>query len=198
MAFFKTKEEKRIEEEMEREEQMQAFNDQINELKKKREEYAKIAAEAEINEEPEIYKTAANNILELNDIISSLIQTKANFDLINASNSISISIATAVNALDKMANNSKNMPNLKKIQKVNTKVTKYMRQIKISNQAMSRMMNKSNPANKARSDSEIASIKPLIDAQRAKLNKQSLPKTNVNSSAMDLSAEIEAEKNKLI
>ena len=198
MAFFKTKEEKRIEEEMEREEQMQAFNDQINELKKKREEYAKIAAEAEINEEPEIYKTAANNILELNDIISSLIQTKANFDLINASNSISISIATAVNALDKMANNSKNMPNLKKIQKVNTKVTKYMRQIKISNISMSRMMNKSNPANKARSDSEIASIKPLIDAQRAKLNKQSLPKTNVNSSAMDLSAEIEAEKNKLI
>lgn len=198
MAFFKTKEEKRIEEEMEREEQMQAFNDQINELKKKREEYAKIAAEAEINEEPAIYDTAANNILELNDIISSLIQTKANFDLINVSNSISISIATAVNALDKMANNSKNMPNLKKIQKVNTKVTKYMRQIKISNKAMSGMMNKSNPANKARSDSEIASIKPLIDAQRAKLNKQSLPKTNVNSSAMDLSAEIEAEKNKLI
>ena len=49
MAFFKTKEEKRIEEEMAREEQMQVFNEQINELKKKREEYANIAAEAEIN-----------------------------------------------------------------------------------------------------------------------------------------------------
>lgn len=35
MAFFKTKEEKRIEQEMAREEQMQIFSDQINELKRK-------------------------------------------------------------------------------------------------------------------------------------------------------------------
>ena len=41
MAFFKTKQEKEIEAQMEREEQMQVFSEQIEELKKKREEYAK-------------------------------------------------------------------------------------------------------------------------------------------------------------
>ena len=46
MAFFKTKQEKEIIAKMEREEQMETFNEQINELKSKRQEYAKIAAEA--------------------------------------------------------------------------------------------------------------------------------------------------------
>ena len=39
MAFFKTKQEKEIIAKMEREEQMEAFNEQINELKSKRQEY---------------------------------------------------------------------------------------------------------------------------------------------------------------
>lgn len=196
MAFFKTKEEKRIEEEMAREEQMQVFNEQINELKKKREEYANIAAEAEINGDQKTYEVALNNLVELNDVISSLIQTKANFDIINVSNSIATNMAMAVNALNVMANGKKNMPNLRKIQKVNAKVNSYMRQIKISNKAMSSMMRTSNPANKARSQSELDSVKPMIDAARAKYAKQSMPKSN--TSAMDLSAEIEAEKNKMI
>ena len=49
MAFFKTKQEKEIMAQMERDEQLEVFNDQIKTLKAKREEYATIAAEAEIN-----------------------------------------------------------------------------------------------------------------------------------------------------
>lgn len=194
MAFFKTKEEKRIEQEMAREEQMQVFTEQINELKKKREEYAAIAAEAEVNGDQGTYEVAVNNLVELNDVISSLMQTKANFDVINVSNSIAVNMAMAVNALSNMASGANKMPNLRKIQKVNVKVAKYMRQIKVSNKAMGSMMKNTNPANKARSQSELASVQPMIDAARSKITTQSMPK----SSAMDLSAEIEAEKNKII
>ena len=193
MAFFKTKQEKQIIAQMERDEQMEVFNNQINELKTKREEYAKIAAEAEINNDEGTYNIAVNNLIELNDVISSLIQTKANFDIINVSNSIAVNMAMAVNALSNMASGENKMPNLKKVQKVNVKVAKYMRQIKISNKAMSNMMKTTNPANKARSDSEIASVKPMIDAYRAKLTNVSMPTNN-----LDLSAEIEAEKNRII
>lgn len=190
MAFFKTKEEKRIIEQMEREEQMQVFNEQIAELKKKREEYAKIAAEAEINSDLGTYDVAVNNLIELNDVISSLMQTKANFDIINVSNSIAVNMAMAVNALSNMASGSKKMPNLRKIQKVNVKVAKYMRQIRISNKAMGNMMNNTNPANHAHTQEEIDSVRPMIDAARAKMNHQTLPV----SSSIDLSAEIDAAR----
>lgn len=190
MAFFKTKEEKRIIEQMEREEQMQVFNEQIAELKKKREEYAKIAAEAEINSDLGTYDVAVNNLIELNDVISSLMQTKANFDIINVSNSIAVNMAMAVNALSNMASGSKKMPNLRKIQKVNVKVAKYMRQIRISNKAMGNMMNNTNPANHAHTQEEIDSVRPMIDAARAKMNHQTLPV----SSNIDLSAEIDAAR----
>lgn len=192
MAFFKTKEEKRIEQEMAREEQMQIFSDQINELKKKREEYANVAAEAEMNGDTGTYDVAVNNLIELNDVISSLMQTKANFDIISISNSIAMNMAMAVNALSNMASGTNKMPNLRKIQKVNVKVARYMREIKISNKAMSSMMSRTNPANKARTAEEIASIKPMIDAARAKITHQETPA----NSALDLSAEIEQVKKK--
>ena len=194
MAFFKTKQEKQIMAQMERDEQLQVFNDQIAELKAKREEYAKIAAEAEVNGDQGTYDVALNNLVELNYVISSLMQTKANFDIINVSNSIAINMAMAVNALSNMASESNKMPNLRKIQKVNIKVAKYMRNIKISNKAMASMMKRTNPANKSRTAEEIESVKPLIDAQRAKITGVAMPTT----SALDLSAEIEAEKNKII
>lgn len=193
MAFFKTKQEKQIMAQMERDEQMEVFNNQINELKTKREEYAKIAAEAEVNNDEGTYNIAVNNLIELNDVISSLMQTKANFDIINVSNSIAVNMAMAVNALSNMASGENKMPNLKKVQKVNVKVAKYMKQIKISNKAMSNMMKTTNPANRARSDAEIASVKPMIDAYRAKLTNVSMPTNN-----LDLSAEIEAERNRII
>jgi hypothetical protein len=193
MAFFKTKQEKQIMAQMERDEQMEVFNNQINELKTKREEYAKIAAEAEVNNDEGTYNIAVNNLIELNDVISSLMQTKANFDIINVSNSIAVNMAMAVNALSNMASGENKMPNLKKVQKVNVKVAKYMKQIKISNKAMSNMMKSTNPANRARSDAEIASVKPMIDAYRAKLTNVSMPTNN-----LDLSAEIEAERNRII
>ena len=194
MAFFKSKQEKEIIAQMERDEQMQVFNDQINELKNKREEYAKIAAEAEINGDTGTYDVAINALIELNDVISSLMQTKANFDIINVSNSIAVNMAMAMNALDKMANGKAKMPDIRKIQKANVKINKYMRNIKISQKAMSSAMKSSNPANKARSEAEIAAVRPMIDAARAKMGGVSMPRT----SGLDLAAEIEAEKNRII
>lgn len=193
MAFFKTKQEKEIEAQMEREEQMQVFSEQIEELKKKREEYAKIAAEAEVNGDAGTYDIAVNALIDLNDSISGLIQTKANFDIINVSNSIATSMAMAMNALDKMAGSKANLPDIRRIQKANAKIAKYMKNVKISQKAMASAMKRSNPANRVRSDAEVAAVRPMIDAARAKM-------TGVVPSAagIDLSAEIEAEKNKII
>ena len=175
MGFFKTRQEREIIAQMERDEQLQIFNDQIKELKVKREEYANIAAEAEINGDMATYEVACNALIELNEIISSLMQTKANFDIINVSNSIAITMATAMNALDKMAGNKANLPNIRKIQRANAKVQKYMRSIKISNKAMVGVMRSSNPANKARSTAEMDAIRPMIDAARAKMTGKPLP-----------------------
>ena len=199
MAFFKSRQEKEIEEQMRRDEQLELFNEQINIMKSKREEYALIAAEAEVNGDKGTYDSACNNIIELTNVLSSLLQTKANFDLINVSNSIATSMATAMNALDQMAGKAK-LPNIKKMQKANAKVVKYMREVKIANKAMSSSMKMSNPANHSRTPQEIEAIRPMIDAARAKL----APKVSTGaqsistSSSFDLSKEIEAEKNKLI
>ena len=194
MAFFKTKQEKEIEAQMEREEQMQVFSEQIEELKKKREEYAKIAAEAEINGDAGTYDIAVNALIDLNDSISGLIQTKANFDIINVSNSIATSMAMAMNALDKMAGSKANLPDIRRIQKANAKIAKYMKNVKISQKAMASAMKRSNPANKVRSDAEVAAVRPMIDAARAKMTGVEMP----SAAGIDLSAEIEAEKNKII
>ena len=193
MALFKSKAEKEIEAQMMRDEQMEVFNEQINTLKVKREEYAKIAAEAEVNGDDAVYETACNALIELNNVISSLVQTKANFDIINVSNSIATSMTSAMRALEIMASGKANTPDIRKIQKANAKVAKYMRQIKISNKAMAGAMKSSNPANRARSDAEIAAVRPMIDAARAKMG-VSMPTT----AGIDISAEIEAEKNRTI
>ena len=194
MAFFKTKQEKEIEAQMEREEQMQVFSEQIEELKKKREEYAKIAAEAEVNGDAGTYDIAVNALIDLNDSISGLIQTKANFDIINVSNSIATSMAMAMNALDKMAGSKANLPDIRKIQKANAKIAKYMKNVKISQKAMAGAMKRSNPANRVRSDAEVAAVRPMIDAARAKMTGVEMP----SAAGIDLSAEIEAEKNRII
>ena len=194
MAFFKTKQEKEIMAQMERDEQLEVFNDQIKTLKAKREEYATIAAEAEINGDTGTYEVACNALVELNDVISSLMQTKANFDIINVSNSIAVSMATAMNALDAMAGNKAHLPDIRKIQKANAKVQKYMRNIKISNKAMTNAMRTSNPANKARSSAEMDAVRPMIDAARAKLTGTAMP----TAGDIDISAEINAEKNRII
>jgi hypothetical protein len=196
MAFFKTKQEKEIIAQMERDEQLEVFNEQIKTLKAKREEYATIAAEAELNNDAATYDVACNAMLELNEVISSLMQTKANFDIINVSNSIATTMATAMNALDVMAGNKANLPDIRKIQRTNAKVQKYMRNIKISNKAMTSAMRSSNPANKTRSAAEMDSIRPMIDAARAKMTTASTPRTTASN--LDISAEIESEKNRLI
>jgi hypothetical protein len=196
MAFFKTKQEKEIIAQMERDEQLEVFNEQIKTLKAKREEYATIAAEAELNNDAATYDVACNAMLELNEVISSLMQTKANFDIINVSNSIATTMTTAMNALDIMAGNKTNLPDIRKIQRTNAKVQKYMRNIKISNKAMTSAMRSSNPANKTRSAAEMDSIRPMIDAARAKMTTASTPRTTASN--LDISAEIESEKNRLI
>ena len=194
MAFFKTKQEKEIMAQMERDEQLEVFNDQIKTLKAKREEYATIAAEAEINGDTGTYEVACNALVELNDVISSLMQTKANFDIINVSNSIAVSMATAMNALDAMAGNKAHLPDIRKIQKANAKVAKYMRSIKISQKAMAGAMRTSNPANKARSSAEMDAVRPMIDAARAKITGTAMP----TAGDIDISAEINAEKSRFI
>ena len=198
MAFFRSKQEREIMAQMERDEQLQVFNDQIKELKAKREEYAMIAAEAEINGDAGTYEVACNAMLELNEVISSLMQTKANFDIINISNSISATMATAINALDVMAGNKANTPDIRKIQRTNAKVQKYMRNIKVSNKAMVNAMRTSNPANKTRTAAEMDSIKPMIDAARAKMTTTTIPSSASVASNLDIGAEIENEKNRLI
>lgn len=198
MAFFKSKQEREIMAQMERDEQLQIFNDQIKELKAKREEYATIAAEAEINGDTGTYEVACNAMIELNEVISSLMQTKANFDIINVSNSISTTMATAINALDIMASGKANTPDIRKIQRANAKIQKYMRSIKVSNRAMATAMRTSNPANKPRTAAEMESIRPMIDAARAKMTTTSMPSYTSIANDLDISAEIENEKNRLI
>ena len=194
MNIFRTKQERDIMAQMEREEQLEVFNEQIKTLKAKREEYANIAAEAEVNGDAGTYEVACNAMIELNEVVSSLTQTKTNFDIINISNSIAVSMSAAMNALDVMAGNKANLPNIRQIQRTNAKVQKYMRNIKISNKAMVGAMKSSNPANKARTSAEIDAIRPMIDAARAKMSGSSMPKV----SNIDISAEINAEKNRTI
>lgn len=196
MAFFKSKEEKEILAQMEREEQLEVFNEQIKTLKAKREEYASIAAEAEINNDTATYEVACNAMLELGEVISSLMQTKANFDIINVSNSIATTMSTAMKALDVMAGSKASTPDIRQIQKTNAKVQKYMRGIKVSNKAMANAMRTSNPANKQRTAAEMDSIRPMIDAARARMTTASTPAAHASS--LDISAEIESEKNRLI
>ena len=207
MSFFKTKVEKEMMQQMPKEEQMQVFNDRINELKAKRQEYAKIAAEAEVNGDSATYDVAVNALIELNDVISGLMQTKSNFDIINVSNSIATSMAMAVNALDSMASGKKAMPNLRKIQKTSLKVKNYMKQITFSQKAMGRMMNTTNPANKSRTTEEIGSVRPMIDAEISRLvgtsaaglsGGKAAQASTSSASNLDLSSEILAEKNRII
>lgn len=194
MGFFKSKAEKEIQAQMERDEQMQVFADQINELKKKREEYATIAAEAEDNGDTATYDVAIGALIQLNDVISGLMQAKANFDIINVSNAIAINLATAVNALDRMADGKSQMPDIRKIQRANVKIAKYMRSLQISQKAMSNTLRTSNPANRARSQAEIDAVRPMVDAARARITGVNMP----SASDIDISAEINAERNRII
>lgn len=197
MAFFKTKQEREIMAQMERDEQLQVFNDQIAELKNKRDEYAHIAAEAELNGDTGTYDVAVGALVELNEVISSLMQTKANFDIINVSNSIAVSMASAMNALTVMAGNKVNLPNIRKIQKANAKLAQYMRNIKISSKAMSGAMRSASPASRTRSTADIDAVRPMIDAARSKMTATPMPSASITSD-LDISAEIEAERKKLM
>ena len=197
MGWFsrKSKEEKEFEAQMQRDEQIEIFNESINSLKAKREEFAKIAAEAEVNGDIGTFDIACNALIDLNDNISCLTQTKANFEIMNISNSITGHLVSAMKALDNMANNGVNLPNIAEIQKTNLKVAKYMKKVTWSKNLLSKSMKTTNPANKTRTSEEIASIRPMIDAARSKMTISGIPQ--VNASNLDISADIEKAKNKI-
>ena len=67
-----------------------------------------------------------------------------------------------------------------------------MKETRVAQKAMSGAMKRSNPANKTRTAEELASVRPLIELERAKL----LP--SVGDFSVDLAKEIENEKNKII
>lgn len=140
MRFFKTKKEKQIIAQMERDEQMDIFNNHIDALKSKREKYARIASEAESIHDVSAYNNAVSNLIELNEIITSLLHAKADFDIINVSNDVSTHMEMAMNALSNMAPGDNRMPNFRKVKKTNFKVAKYMKQIKLSNKVMSNLI----------------------------------------------------------
>lgn len=205
MGLFMSKIEREMMEEMKREEQLQVFNEKINELKTKRQEYAKIAAEAEINGDRGTYDVAVNALIELNNIISNLMQTKANFDIINVSNSIASTMSTAINALEVMSNTKRTTLDLRKIQKISLKVKNYMKRINISQKAMGRMMATSNPANVARSSEEVSAVRPMIDAEISRLVGGSVTGLGTTATTQqatndefDLTNEILAQKNNTI
>lgn len=200
--FGRTREEKRIEAEMKREESLQMFSDRIASMKAKREEYAKLAAEAEISGDEDTKNTAINALCALNDMISSLQQTKNNFDIINLTNAVAVDMSVASQLLYDMANTKAQIPDIRKVQKTSAKLSSYMRKVQISQKAVGNMLKMSNPANKARSEAEIASVRPMIDAAKDKiLNTSGLStaKTASSTSEIDsLLSEIDAEKNKII
>ena len=190
---------KEIEQENRRDEALQLFNDQLDGLKQKRQEYARIAAEAELNGDATTYDVAVNSLIELNDVVKSLMQTKASFDLVSISNSIATSMAMAVNALDSMTNEKCNLPNLKKIQRTSAKTKNYLKQISLSQQMMGRIMNVSKPVGRSRSEDELASVRPMIEAERSRISGVSTGQSAQCATIdFDLSKEINAEKNKLI
>jgi hypothetical protein len=192
MAFFKSKVEKEIMSKMEKEEQMEQFNSMIVELKNKRLELAKKAAEAEINGDENNYQIAESAIIDVSENLSLIEQTKTNFDIINLSNACGICMATAMNVLDRMSNSKLKLPNLRKIQKAQLRLNKYMKNMKVSQKAIGSALTRTNPANKSRSPEEIASIRPLIDSEKSKIL------SKMPGSSFDLAQEIANERSKII
>ena len=199
---FKTREEKRIEAEMKREEQLRSFNERIESLKAKREECARLAAEAELNGDDATRDTAINGLCSLNDMISSLQQAKSNYDMINITNAIAVDMSVAASLLGEMAAGKNEIPNLRKVRKTSVKLSSYMRRVQISQKAMGNMLRTSNPANHVRSQEEIASVRPMIDAARDKIiSQKGLPTTGgavATTEIDDLMKQINVDKNKII
>lgn len=191
MAFFKSKIEKDIVSKMEKEEQIEQFNSLITELKNKRIELAKVAAEAEVNGDLPNYQIAEGAIIDVSENLSLIEQTKTNFDIINLSNACGVCMATAMNVLDKISNSKLQLPNLRKIQKAQMRLNKYMKNMKISQKAIGGALNRTNPANKSRSVEEIASIRPLIESEKSKIL------SKMPGSSFDLAQEIASERSKI-
>ena len=191
MAFFKSKYEKEILSKLEKEEQMNQFNSVIAELKNKKNELIKTAAEAELNGDGQNAKTAKAAAFSLGQNLTMIEQTKTNFDIINLSNACGVCMATAMNVLDKMADSKYQLPNLGKIQKTQLKLNKYMRNMETSRKAIGMALNNSNPANVSISDEDLDSIQPLVDAKKTEIL------SRMPGSSLDLAQESAGERSKI-
>ena len=192
----KTSIQKEIERQEKHEEAIQTFQDQIANLEASRAKYAEMAAKAELNGDEATYQLVCSNMLELNDLISSVNQAYANYDIITTMNAVGQSMVGAMNALGAMADNKANLPNIRNIEKVNAKIDAYMKKVKVNNKTITQMMKRANPASKTRTPEELASIRPMIDAARSKMVLESTPRIPTNG--FDLGAEIESERQKLV
>ena len=192
----KTSIQKEIERQEKHEEAIQMFKDQIANLEASRAKYAEMAAKAELNGDEDTYQLVCGSMLELNDMISSVNQAYANYDIITTMNAVGQAMVGAMNALGSMADNKANLPDLRNIQKVNSKIDAYMSKVKVNNKTISAMMKRANPGSKTRTPEELASIRPMIDAARSKIVLESTPR--VPTGGFDLGAEIESERQKLV
>ena len=192
----KSEVQKEIERQEKHEEAIQTFQDQIANLEASRAKYAEMAAKAELNGDDATYQLVCSNMLELNDLISSVNQAYANYDIITTMNAVGQSMVGAMNALGAMADNKANLPNIRNIEKVNAKIDAYMKKVKVNNKTITQMMKRANPASKTRTPEELASIRPMIDAARSKMVLESTPRIPTNG--FDLGAEIESERQKLV
>ena len=192
----KSEVQKEIERQEKHEEAIQTFQDQIANLEASRAKYAEMAAKAELNGDEATYQLVCSNMLELNDLISSVNQAYANYDIITTMNAVGQSMVGAMNALGAMADNKANLPNIRNIEKVNAKIDAYMKKVKVNNKTITQMMKRANPASKTRTPEELASIRPMIDAARSKMVLESTPRIPTNG--FDLGAEIESERQKLV
>ena len=160
---------KEIELQMQQEETIGKFEEQIRALEVKKQELIKLAAQAEINGDEASYQLAEDNILYYQDSITILRQSKMNFDIIALTGDMTLVMNSAFAAMDKMASGGVKVPNYRKILKTRAKLGRYMKHAAHGQKMMRGMMKSSNPATRtSRTQEERDSVKAMVAAERAK------------------------------
>ena len=200
MGFFSDLFKDKTMREMEQEERQAAalenLQENITTLTNMRNEYAELAAQAELEGDTASYEMICSQILDLMDNISFVRQTYTNYKSMVIQNTVSQAMVSAVNSLAIMSNNKANMPDVRALQKMQNKINGYMKNVRLTNKSIGRIMKNSNPAVKPRTAEELASVRPMIDAARSKMVLDSTPRIPTNN--FDLTAEIESAKNNLV
>jgi len=181
---------KEIELQMKQDEAMGKFEEQIATLEKKKQGLIELAAQAELNGDTASYELAADNILYIQDAISSMRQNKMNMDIIAMTGDITLALNAAFAAMETMAKGNVALPNFKKIMATQAKLGEYMKEASAGQKMMRGMMKSSNPAPRtARSVEEREGVKAMIAAERSRM----VGHVSSSSSA-SLADEIERER----